>query len=344
MLWSLAAAAACGVLAMLTASYDTLGRVSATAFATAVAAGVAWALGGKLEHPSFRHSRYVGIGSTVICYLFVLLGIWDVVAEEAWFTALATGMAGAVATVCLRGRLIDHARVAAHAGLAIAVLAWLASLVSIWAENHQDKWIGTALALAGFGALAATCLVSITSKPSGAFRWLGIAVSALAGTILVLDIWDWIVGSEFVERTIIVLASAGLVVAHANLCLLAPLRATQLWLRAATIAAAVLTAVCVDALTIFEIRGDSLVGRLAGAAAIAMGCGTLALAVFLRYNRATSIVDDAGTEITEITIMCPRCQSKQTVALGDVCCSHCQLRLNIHIDTAPIDSARSGIE
>lgn len=265
------------------------------------------------------------------------MGIWDVLDEEAWLTTLTTGIAGAIGTVCLRGRFIKHGRVAADTGLAIVALAWLASLIGIWTENHKDQWIGTSVTMAGFGGLATICLTGVTSKASSAFTWLGVVASGLAGTILVLDIWDWIAGAQSLERTIVVLTSAGLVVAHANLCFLAPLRANQIWLRSATIGAAVLTAVCVDAVTVFRITGDSHIARLAGASAIAMGCGTLALAVLLRYNRATSTVDDSGNEIRQITFDCPRCQSKQTVAFGGVCCSQCHLHLNIHVDAEPID-------
>ena len=162
------------------------------------------------------------------------------------------------------------------------------------------------------------------------------AASVVAGSMLVVDIWTWTTVSR---DTITILTSVGLVVAHANMCVLIPLRTSQLWIRAGTIAAAILTAGCADALWILDIRGDSLVERVCGAATIAMGCGTLALAILLRYNRTTATEDAAV--ITKITIMCPRCQCKQTVALGDVRCSRCDLGLQIHVDTAPTNSAPS---
>lgn len=137
------------------------------------------------------------------------------------------------------------------------------------------------------------------------------------------------------------LISAGVVVAHANLCLLIPLRSNQYWIRLSTIGAAILTAVCIDVLAIVDMSGDSTIGRLAGAAAIAAGSGTLAMAIMLKYNRSAKTVDDTDTEITEITIFCPRCQSKQTIGLGHVCCSRCDLRLQIHIDTSQDDSANA---
>jgi hypothetical protein len=50
MLWSLGVAAAAGFIAMLAANYNVVGRVAATASATAIASGIMWRLEAVLDH------------------------------------------------------------------------------------------------------------------------------------------------------------------------------------------------------------------------------------------------------------------------------------------------------
>ncbi len=345
MLWALGVAAAAGVLAMLMASYRILGRVSGTALVTGIASGMAWGLGEKLDPPRLRDSRRLGIAATVVAYLFALVGIWsEQFDEEAWGTAFVTGVAGPVASLCLGTRWLRGMRVAAWTGVVVAALGWLTAMCGIWGEAHESDWIATSLLIAGYGGLGTVCLVRVELHASHWWRWAGVAAAAAAGVLLVLDVWDVLQSRHSLEKTVIVLSSIGLVVAHANLCQLVPLHGGQQWVRRGTIAAAVVTAVCVDVMSVFEVMGDSMFARAAGAAAIAMGCGSLALPVLHRYNQtaARQLALSTATVADSITFFCPRCQMRQTTPFGRVECTSCGLVLRLEREPEPPLDSLSG--
>ena len=69
----------------------------------------------------------------------------------------------------------------------------------------------------------------------------------------------------------------------------------------------------------------------AGAAAILASAGSLALLIFARLNRSLGEATDPS-DMTHITLICPRCGKKQAVSLGEADCSKCGLRIHTAIE------------
>lgn len=73
---------------------------------------------------------------------------------------------------------------------------------------------------------------------------------------------------------------------------------------------------------------------MAGAAAILASCGSLALIIFARLNRTVAHVSTgvALAEITHISMICPRCQTRLTAQIGTAECEVCGLRITTTIE------------
>jgi hypothetical protein len=76
---------------------------------------------------------------------------------------------------------------------------------------------------------------------------------------------------------------------------------------------------------------EELLGRLAGPAAIIAGCGTLALLILAKINQRFVPVATALADLREITLTCPRCQAKQTIAIGSGECEACGLLIQVRV-------------
>ena len=131
------------------------------------------------------------------------------------------------------------------------------------------------------------------------------------------------------EKPITLLTSIGVVVAHTSLTLFVPLGPGQLWVRVGSSVAVVTTAVFLNLeLLVSPASGISMLGRIAGAGGVVASCGTLALMVLARLNRRRH-GDTVGGEVTEVTLFCPQCGKKQTLALGGAECSRCGLTIQV---------------
>lgn len=336
MLWALAAAAACGILAMLTASYDTMGRVAATAFATAIAAGTAWGLAESLESASQRAARVAGSATIVVSYLFALLGIWEVSVTESWITSLTTGLSGLLVATLLCLRLIDGLRTAAQTGIVVVVASWAIAMIGLWGEVQEC--IASSVAVGVPGMVAAICLVRISFAPANLWKWFGV-LAATAGSVgILLEIWHVV---DVDKNIMAVLITISIAIAHIGLVVLVRLNPGQMWLRVAVIVAAIVTATCVCILIVSESRGNSFTGRLAGAAAIATGCGTLALAILRRFNRSQAGSNNEAA-IKRLKFFCPKCGLKQESAFGAVECLRCHFRLQIDPIVSASESGTSS--
>ena len=133
-------------------------------------------------------------------------------------------------------------------------------------------------------------------------------------------------------KSITLLTSIGIMVAHTSLTLLIPLSSGQRWIRAGTSVAVAVTV----AVTAVSLNQDSYDMRwrvaLAGSAGVVASCGTLAQLVLARLNRRDH-EHGAGREMmTEATLFCPACGKKQTVALGGAECSRCGLFVHVTVE------------
>jgi hypothetical protein len=72
-----------------------------------------------------------------------------------------------------------------------------------------------------------------------------------------------------------------------------------------------------------------MLGRLAGAAAIMAGCGTLALLVLARVNRRVEMPEFSWADVRQVTLVCPRCRQEQTITIESGTCAACGLGIAV---------------
>jgi hypothetical protein len=128
------------------------------------------------------------------------------------------------------------------------------------------------------------------------------------------------------------LISLAVALAHANLALRIPLKSNQHWLATGAIIATVTTGVSLSAAAVPDdlfgnVRDAGLLYPLAAAAGIVACCGTLALLVLALLNRKVQTRAQPH-DLRQITLQCPRCDRKQTLAIGDGVCAGCGLRIH----------------
>jgi len=179
------------------------------------------------------------------------------------------------------------------------------------------------------------CLLGLGGASKRWWRWIGVACAAVALVLWLGDIWIG-GGSTIGFVTFVGSICTSAAIAYAVACQLVPLKLEQQWFRGATIGSVVLTAGLVWLWMVVEedvITGldESLIARCAAAAGIASGCGILALAVLARLGRHVDLELDGG-ELTQITVVCPRCHKKQSLPIGDATCSACKLRISIRVE------------
>lgn len=346
MLWSLAFAAATGVLAVLFQAGYLVWRVVGTGFATAVACGFMMLVSGMIDREQSRPGGLLGMAAVIGEFLMALILIWEVPRRLFWLsweaeisvTMFIFGVAAVVIIHLLQLRHEPYAQLAARVGIYVTLVTFVAFMIATWAPSrvfNDDKWWDTGGAVALLGGLAAVSLIGVGGGDRRDWRWAGVGASLIACTMWLLEIWIG-AGSDLGFVLFCVLISLGAVVAHANLAFFCPLTPTQLWVRAGAILAAMLTAGLINLIIIddrFSGIGldEDLLGRLASAAGIVTGCGTLALCVLARMNRKVDF-ESLEAELSEMTIVCPRCRKKQAVHLGDSVCASCGLRISIRVE------------
>lgn len=339
MLWSLAFAAAAGVLAVLTSGQDVLLRAMSTGFAAAGAALLLLPLCAMVDRTPARPAGLFGMAAVVVEFLAVLILIWGVedwlsnsVTESLGMTALMIPVVGVPGLVFVRLLRTARAAWSGYAGVAALLAALVLFLIACWLPGswyQHDDWWASGWTVAGFGAAAALCLVGVGSGDHRHWRWLGVAASPLAAALLLVHIWLDRGGGE---KLFTAVTSAALVTTHANLLVLVPLKAGQRWLLRGTIAAALAAALGVNVVVWMEYTvSDDLISRCIGAAGILAACGSLALLVLARINRRVD-APEYTAEITQMSITCPRCRRRQDVAIGPSECSQCRLRFHIRLE------------
>jgi hypothetical protein len=137
--------------------------------------------------------------------------------------------------------------------------------------------------------------------------------------------------------------SVAAVVAHANAMAWCPLKPAQRWLLWGTIGAGIATGGFVDLGKITVPWQEEMLGRFAGAAAIIAGCGTLALLILARINQRIVPVATTVADLREITLTCPRCRAKQTVAIGSGKCGACGLVIQVRVQEPEPEEQRIGV-
>jgi hypothetical protein len=345
MLWSLGFAAVSGVLTVLTHGGNVAWRVVGTGMATAVSCGLMLSILPYIDREKTRAAGLVGMTVVIIEFLMALVLIWEAprhiwgVAweEELGITMVLIGVGTGLATTFMRLRVEPSGRIAGSVGIILTILAFLIFVFAAWIPARlsvtENLW-ETGAALCQSGVLAVLALAGLGTGDRRYWRWAGVVASAIACGMWLTEIWVG-VGSDPGFVTFCMLVSLAAVVAHANLSMMCPLTDGQRWVRHATIAAVVITAVTIN-ITIIDDRlfkvgvSADLLLRITSAAGIAASCGSLALCVLARINRKVDY-EQLSPELTEMVVQCPRCGKMQSVLFGDSACAVCDLRISIRI-------------
>ena len=335
MLASLALAALAGASAVFAASRELVGRIVLTGICTAVACGLLLAASWLVDSEKSRPAGLLGMAAIVAEYIVALLLIWfesfnNSSFEPVWLTALAIFLAAPPAMLFLR--LATPTRdPGAVAGVVISTACFALMMIGNWFPfgsqyDATGRWWATSGITAGYGLLAVCCLAGIRTHRRP-WRWVGILATLAACAITIVALWKDLHSGGGLLTVIIGIA---VVIAHANLAMLVPLHGSQRHLRTATTLAVIATTIFVDIDSIWDnFEPDQPFARLAEASAILAGCGSLALLVLARINR--KLPAPVATEIKAITIICPHCQKKNTVPLGESACPSCRLNFQIQV-------------
>jgi hypothetical protein len=346
MLWCLGLSAAGGAAAILLADQYYLRRVTEMGFTASFAAALMIPISLMVDRAKSRAAGLLGMCLIVVEFMLAQLLIWDVrgwgyrwgsdeIAETMAFLAITGGVAMCFLRIATKGA----GRIAGRAGVLLCLVDFVSTMLAVWLPRSTGTWAqvrkldDTSLALAGLGLLGTLCLVGVGTGDRRWWRWIG---TAAAGAALAMALYHiWMGGPEGSEVFICITTLAG-VVAHANLLSLVALPANQVWVRRATIAAAAATGGAYDAAVVWQkwagVESDFL-GRAAFAAGIVASSGTLAILVLGRLNRRVDYEGAAGGVLpAQITLLCPRCSKKQTLAVGDAACAACGLRIHTRIE------------
>jgi hypothetical protein len=332
--WALGLAAGFGAAGVIFAGHDTLWRIVGTCVATAAGAFLMLPASSQLDKEATWLPGVMAVSLVLTEYLGTLALIWNAfgsAADPAALTMLflvATAVP-AIAFVAIVNR--PDAALAARVGLLASVVVMVLLMVGTWGgwlrKVPAERWQFLALSLAIFAALAVLGLVG-AGRDRRHWRWLGVAAAATAFAIsayaIILDIHE---SSAFFVCAV----SLAAVVAHANVVARCPLKPAQQWLLWGTIAAVIATGGFVDLARITRPWHEEILGRMAGATAIVASCGTLALLILARLHYR--ILPAAATLATlqEITLTCPRCQTRQTIAIGSGNCAACGLSIQVRL-------------
>lgn len=348
MLWSLALAALTGVVSVLTRSGSFAWRVVGTGITTAVACALLLPASAAIDRVKTRQAGLLGMAGVVVEFLLALTLIWEAprslwgisCEDEIALTMVFSGLAVLVLMSLLMLLRESYGAVAARVGIGVALAAYAGYLVAIWLPRQgrygpEEDWMESATAVVLLGGLAVLAMVGLGTADRRPWRWAGILASIVACAMWLLDIWIGS-GSDLGHVLFCAFLSLAVVVAHANLCCFCTLAPGHRWVRAGTIVAAGLTAGLIVAMVIddrfFGVRpGFHVLGRFSAAGGIMAGCGTLALLVLARLTRRVEY-EPALPELTEITVVCPRCREKQLISLGDSACTTCRLRISVRIE------------
>jgi len=331
---SLALAAGFGAAGVIFAGHDTLWRIVWTCAATAVGALLVFGSSSLLEREETWPPGVMSVVLFVGEYLLNLGLIWEVFGQaqdQAGLTVLFLALTGFPALVFVGIQRRPATLVAARVGLAACAVSFLLLMIGTWGRGWgtrdfgHNHWFDVSGSLAPFAFLAVLSLIG-TGLDRRHWRWAGVAAAAAAFSMatyaILLDIRQ-------TSSLFVCIVSAAVVVAHANAMVRVPLTSNQRWLLWATLGAAFTAAGFVDVGSITRPWQQEMLGRLAGAAAIVAGCGTLALLVLARVNRRVQPGEFSWANVEQVTLVCPRCHRKQTIAIGSGICAACGLGIAV---------------
>jgi ribosomal protein L37E len=333
---SLALAAGFGAAGVIFAGNDTLWRIVWTCAATAVGALLVFGSSTLLEREETWTPGVLSILLFVGEYLLNLGLIWEVFGQaqdQAGLTVLYLALTGFPALVFVGIQRRPESVVAARVGLAACAVSFVLLMIGTWGRGWgtrdfgHNHWFDVSGSLAPFAFLAVLSLIG-TGLDRRHWRWPGVAAAAVAFSMATYGI---LLHIRETSTLFVCIVSVAVVVAHANAMVRVPLGPNQRWLLWATIASGIIAAGFVDVGRITRPWQQDMLGRLAGAAAIMAGCGTLALLVLARANRNVGLPEFSQADVHQVTLVCPRCRRKQSIAVESGRCAVCGLGIEVHL-------------
>jgi hypothetical protein len=333
---SLALAAGFGAAGVIFAGHDTLWRIVWTCAATAVGALLVLVSSSLLEREETWPPGALSLVLFVGEYLLNLGLIWEVFGraqDQAGLTVGFLALTGFPALVFVGTLRRSATLVAARVGLTACAVSFLLLMIGTWGRGwgtlnfQHNHWFDVTGSLAPFAFLAVLALIG-AGVDRRHWRWAGVAAAAAAFSMATYAI---LLDVRQTSSLFVCLASGAVVVAHANAMVRVPLASNQRWLLWATLGAAFSAAGFVDMGSITRPWQEEMLGRLAGAAAIMAGCGTLALLVLARVNRQVQRPEFSSADVREVTLICPCCNRKQSVAVEGGRCAVCGLGIAVRL-------------
>ncbi len=341
MLWSLAVAAVMGVMAVLTASFDVVGRVMATALLTSVAAAFLWQAATRLEQtPVAVNMAQVG---ALLFYLFALCGIWQIGNEgKMWGTSI---ICLGCLTVSASGWAMRRQSNYRYTGLmtaAASIASGLLWLIGIWSNSFDSKIAMTGFAIAGWSAGVAVCLMGLGTNSVRHWRWIGVGAATCGLLVSEYAIIQHI-APNWIDKWLFVMGSTTAVVIHALLCYGSRLAPKMLAIRPVAVISTIITALLADIILLLDLSGDHFILRITIAAAIVASTSTIATAFIIQRHRKHSrpelITQSEGAEdayenfgeFQTLRVECPQCTQLNPVRVGSASCPQCGLRFKIEV-------------
>jgi hypothetical protein len=343
--WALGLAACFGAAGVIFAGHDTLWRIVGTCAATAAGAFLVLAASRQLDQETTWLLGVMAISLLVTEYLATLGLIWSLFrsADEAaalTMLFLAATSVPAIGFTAILKR--PDGALSARFGLVASAAVFVLLMVGTWGgwlrAVRAERWHSLGGSLAVFAVLAVLCLIG-SGTDRRHWRWLGVAA---AGAAFAISAYAIIQDIHETSAFFVCVVSVAAVVAHANAMAWCPLKPAQRWLLWGTIGAGIATGGFVDWARITNPWQEEMLGRLAGAAAIIAGCGTLALLILARINQRIVPVAAALADLREIMLTCPRCRSKQTIALGSGKCGTCGLVIQVRVQEPEPEEQKVG--
>ena len=343
--WALGLAACFGAAGVIFAGHDTLWRIVGTCAATAAGAFLLLAASRQLDQQKTWLPGIMAVSLIVLEHLATVGLIWNLFGraeEPAAFTMLCL-VAIAVPAIGFSAIMKrPDGALSARVGLLASAVVFLLLLVGTWGgwlgAVRAERWHSLALSLAVFAVLAVLCLIG-SGTDRRHWRWLGVVAAAAAFSIcayaIILDIHK-------TSAFFVCVVSVAAVAAHANSMAWCLLKPAQRWLLWGTIGAGIATGGFVDLAKITSPWQEEMLGRLAGATAIIAGCGTLALLILARINQRFAPVATTLADLREVTLTCPRCRAKQTIAIGSGKCDACGLVIQVRVHEPELEEQKIG--
>ena len=203
MLWSLAFAAATGVLAVLFQAGSLVWRVVGTGFTTALACGLMLPVSGMIDREKSRSAGLLGMGAVIAEFLMALALIWEVPQNvfglswevEIGYSMLTLGLA-VVMIMCLLQLDRELSRPAGLLGTGGVIAESLMALALIWEAPQQvfgvslrDE-IGLTMLILGLAVVMIVYLLQLKHAPYGLFAGrVGLYVTLATFVAFMIATW-----------------------------------------------------------------------------------------------------------------------------------------------------------